>query len=136
MARIVVASSMVRVPLGGRNQAVLAWLVGLRQLGHDAYFVERTPWSDSNFDVPKRVMNDHRSYGSQSSHPSCSVTAWVNGGAMLTRIAVTMVWIKTASRKFSKQLTVSWTSSGTNGRLKPLSPSFACSSMASPACHR
>jgi hypothetical protein len=63
MARVVVGSSMIRVPLGGRNQAVLAWLVGLQQLGHDVYFVERTPWSDSNFDVPKRVMNDDCSYG-------------------------------------------------------------------------
>jgi hypothetical protein len=63
MARLIVGSSMIRLPLGGRNQAVLAWLVGLQQLGHDVYFVERARWHDACFNVPKRTMSDDCSYG-------------------------------------------------------------------------
>ena len=63
MARIVVGSTMVRYPVGGMNQWVLAWLVGFRNLGHDVYFVEKSGWPNSCYDLERRVMTDDCSYG-------------------------------------------------------------------------
>lgn len=63
MARIVVGSTMVRYPVGGMNQWVLAWLVGFKNLGHDVYFVEKSGWPNSCYDLEKRVMTDDCSYG-------------------------------------------------------------------------
>jgi hypothetical protein len=54
---------MVRYPLGGMNQWVLGWLIGLQQLGHNVYFVERSSWPNSCYDLSKRVMTDDCSYG-------------------------------------------------------------------------
>jgi len=63
MARIVVGSTMVRYPLGGMNQWVLAWLVGFQRLGHDVYLVEKSGWPNSCYDLSNRVMTDDCSYG-------------------------------------------------------------------------
>ena len=63
MARIIVSGELVRYPLGGMNHAFLPWLVGLQQLGHDVYFVERAYWPQSCYDVEKGVKTDDCSYG-------------------------------------------------------------------------
>jgi hypothetical protein len=64
MARIIVAASMVQYPLGGINQSMLAWLVGLQRLGHDVYFLEKSgTWSLACYDVSKKEMSDDYSYG-------------------------------------------------------------------------
>jgi hypothetical protein len=63
MARIVVGGTLVRYPLAGMNQWVLAWLVGFKQLGHDVYFVEKAGWPDACYDVAQRIMTDDCSYG-------------------------------------------------------------------------
>jgi hypothetical protein len=63
MARIVVAGNMVRFPMGGASQNYLAFLVGLRQLGHDVYFVEKARWPKACYDVAKRENTDDCSYG-------------------------------------------------------------------------
>jgi hypothetical protein len=63
MARIVVGSTMVRYPLGGMNQWVLAWLIGFQKLGHDVYFVEKSGLPNSCYDLSKKVMTDDCSYG-------------------------------------------------------------------------
>lgn len=63
MARIVLGSTMVRYPLGGMNQWVLGWLIGLQQLGHNVYFVEKSSWPNSCYDLSKRLMTDDCSYG-------------------------------------------------------------------------
>lgn len=68
MARFVVAGNLVRFPLAGASQFFLSYLVGLRQLGHDVYFVERASWPNACFDVSKREMTDDCSYGIAVAH--------------------------------------------------------------------
>lgn len=63
MARIVVAAPMVRFPLGGMNQAMLTWLVGLDRLGHEVYLVERAARPEECYDPVRVVMTDDGSYG-------------------------------------------------------------------------
>jgi hypothetical protein len=64
MARIIVSGLMVQYPLGGLNQWTLAWLVGLQQLGHEVYFVEKSgTWPLACYDVSKKEMSDDCSYG-------------------------------------------------------------------------
>ena len=41
MARIILGSYMFRYPLGGMLSWVLQYLLGLKDLGHDVYFVEK-----------------------------------------------------------------------------------------------
>ena len=63
MARIVLASWMVRYPLGGNLSWALQWLVGFQRLGHDVYFVERSGYADSCFDPVRNTMSDDCSHG-------------------------------------------------------------------------
>jgi len=63
MARIVVGSTMIRYPLGGMNQWVLAWLVGFKRLGHKVYVVEKSGWENSCYDLSKKIMTDDCRYG-------------------------------------------------------------------------
>lgn len=50
LARIVVGSYVVQFPVGGYLSWVLQWLVGLEDLGHEAWFVERSLGPGSCFD--------------------------------------------------------------------------------------
>src|SRR5262245_51763969 len=68
MARIVVAGNLVRFPMGGASQYYVSFLVGLRQLGHDVYFVEKARWPDACYDVPQRRNTDDCSYGTSVAH--------------------------------------------------------------------
>jgi hypothetical protein len=64
MARIVIGANMVRYPLGGMNQWIMAWLVGFQKLGHSVYFVEKSEWwPNSCYDPSRGVMTDDCSYG-------------------------------------------------------------------------
>ncbi len=63
MARIIVGGTMIRYPLGGMNQWVLAWLLGFQKLGHDVYFVEKSGWENSCYDVERKIMTDDCTYG-------------------------------------------------------------------------
>src|SRR5262245_22350059 len=63
MARIVISATMVRYPLGGMLHADVPWLAGLKQLGHDVYFVEKADKPDTCYDVARRVHTDDCSYG-------------------------------------------------------------------------
>src|SRR5438045_3136260 len=63
MAQIVVGSYAVRCPLGGYFSWVLQWLVGLRRLGHNVYFVEKSGWPNACYDPARNVMSDDCSYG-------------------------------------------------------------------------
>jgi hypothetical protein len=63
MARIIVSATMVRYPLGGMVHADVPWLVGLKQLGHDVYFVEKATKPEACYDVARRVTTDDCSYG-------------------------------------------------------------------------
>lgn len=63
MAAIILGSYMFRYPLGGMNSWVLQYLLGLKDLGHDVYFVEKYGYADSCYDPEKEVMSDDCSYG-------------------------------------------------------------------------
>ena len=63
MAKIILSATMIRNPLGGMNQWILAWLVGLKRLGHDVYLVENFGWKDACYDVSKGIMTGDCSYG-------------------------------------------------------------------------
>ena len=63
MARIVVGSYAMRNPLGGLLSWPLQWFVGLQQLGHDIYFVEKSGYPNSCYDPSRDVVSDDCSYG-------------------------------------------------------------------------
>ena len=63
MARIILSATMIRYPLGGMNQWILAWLVGLKSLGHEVYLVEQSGWRNACYDVSKGIMTADCSYG-------------------------------------------------------------------------
>ena len=63
MARIILGASMVRYPVGGIHQWIVGWLLGFKKLGHEVYFVEKSGWPDSCYDLSKRIMTDDCSYG-------------------------------------------------------------------------
>ena len=68
MARIVVASWMVRYPLGGNLSWTLQWLVGFQRLGHDVFLVEKADGPNSCWDPVRGVMGDDGSFGTQTVH--------------------------------------------------------------------
>ena len=63
MARILLGSCMVRYPLGGMMSYVLQWLLGLQQLGHDVYFVEKADYENACYDPSQHVMGDDCHFG-------------------------------------------------------------------------
>jgi hypothetical protein len=63
MARVLIASWMVRYPLGGNLSWALQWLVGFHRLGHDVHLVERSGYPDSCYDPVRNRMSDDCSYG-------------------------------------------------------------------------
>jgi len=63
MATIILGSYMFRYPLGGMNSWVLQYLLGLKDLGHDVYFVEKYGYANSCYDPEKEIMSDDCSYG-------------------------------------------------------------------------
>ena len=68
MARIIVASYVVRLPLGGLQSWMLQWLVGFKRLGHDVWFVERSGWPGSCIDPTTWTSSDDCSAGVASWH--------------------------------------------------------------------
>jgi hypothetical protein len=63
MARIVVGSYMIRYPLGGMLSWSLQWLVGLRRLGHDVFFVEKADYPDACYDPSIQRNSDDPTHG-------------------------------------------------------------------------
>src|SRR5215211_3871577 len=63
VARIIVGGGMVRHPHGGICQWLLTWLIGLRRLGHDVYYVEKSGWPYSCYDPSKKTWGDDCVYG-------------------------------------------------------------------------
>jgi len=66
VATIALGSYAVQFPVGGYFSWVLQWLVGLRDLGHAPWFVERAHYSGSCFDPSTNTMSDDCSYGTTS----------------------------------------------------------------------
>src|SRR5215210_3652145 len=65
MARIIVGSWMVRYPLGGNLSWTLQYLVGLKNLGHEVYLVEKYAYDNSCYNPRKKVMTNDCSYGTK-----------------------------------------------------------------------
>jgi hypothetical protein len=63
MARIIVNSAMIRFPMGGINLWVLTWLLGIRRLGHEVFFIEDTGWENACFDAASGSMGNDCTYG-------------------------------------------------------------------------
>jgi hypothetical protein len=63
MATIILGTYMVRYPLGGNLSWALQYLVGLKDLGHDVYAVEKYVHPDSCYDPVNQKMSNDCSYG-------------------------------------------------------------------------
>ncbi len=63
MARIVLASYMIRYPLGGMMSWVLQYLSGFVALGHEVWFVEQASGHGECYDPLRNVTGDDCSHG-------------------------------------------------------------------------
>lgn len=63
MAKIIINGTIVRNPVGGLVQWWLAWIVGLKQLGHEVFFIEKSEWEDDCYDLSQRIMTSDSKYG-------------------------------------------------------------------------
>jgi len=63
MARIVLNTYMVRYPMGGMLSWALQYALGVRQLGHDTYLVEKASYPNECWDPRRGEMTDDASYG-------------------------------------------------------------------------
>jgi len=63
LARIVLASSIFRYPMGGMMSWMLQYLVGYRSLGHEVTYVEKAAQADDCFDPTTDTMSDDCRYG-------------------------------------------------------------------------
>ena len=61
--RVIVGSYAVRYPLGGNVSHVLQYLIGLAELGHDVFLVEKAGYQDSCYDPVLNVMTSDCSRG-------------------------------------------------------------------------
>jgi hypothetical protein len=56
--RIVLDSYLVHYPLGGMHSWVMQYLIGFQRLGHDVFFVEKSPYPRSCYDPEHDAMSD------------------------------------------------------------------------------
>ena len=63
MARVLLATYMVRYPLGGMLSWALQYALGLHRLGHQVFLLERAAYTDACFDPRRRVMTNDCSRG-------------------------------------------------------------------------
>jgi hypothetical protein len=63
MAQIALGSYAVQFPVGGYLSWILQWLAGLKHLGHDVVFVEKSSYERSCYDPDIDEMTDDCSYG-------------------------------------------------------------------------
>ena len=63
MATVIVGAYMVRYPLGAMMSWVYQYLTGIKQLGHEVYFVEQFVYPDSCFNPAENTMTNDCSYG-------------------------------------------------------------------------
>jgi hypothetical protein len=66
VATVVVGSYAVQFPMGGYLSWVLQFMVGLQDLGHDAWFVERSLGPGSCFDPVTQTMGDDCARGTSA----------------------------------------------------------------------
>lgn len=58
MARVLLATYMVRYPLGGMLSWALQYALGLQRLGHDVYLLERANYENACFNPNHRTLDD------------------------------------------------------------------------------
>jgi hypothetical protein len=63
VARIVISSYVVRMPVGGYQSWILQWLLGFRRLGHEVWFVEKSGWAGSCIDPITWARSDDCTQG-------------------------------------------------------------------------
>lgn len=63
MARIVLETYMIRYPMGGMLSWALQYALGIQQLGHELYLVERTTYPNGCWDPQRGEMTDDASHG-------------------------------------------------------------------------
>ena len=63
MANILISGPIIKYPWGGLLQYWLAWIAGIRNNGHQIFYVEDSKWENACYDVPQRMMTDDPSYG-------------------------------------------------------------------------
>ncbi len=63
--RIVVLGCIVRLPVGGRAWADLHFLLALRKLGHEVYFLEDSDVWTGFYDPLRNIVDPEPSYGLQ-----------------------------------------------------------------------
>ena len=63
MARIILNSTIIKYPVGGLVQYMLAWIIGLNRLGHEVFFIEKSEWEYDCYDLSKRIMTSDCTYG-------------------------------------------------------------------------
>lgn len=68
MARVVLGSYMVRYPLGGMASWVLQYILGLRALGHEVWFVEKADYPLACFDPVTSTLTDDCRTGTRFVH--------------------------------------------------------------------
>src|SRR6185436_9596762 len=81
MARIVVAGYLVRNPLGGYAWQAAHYLLGLRALGHDAWFYEDTGHYPPAYNPVTNEFGEHYDYGVRAA------------GAFLDRLGLGDHWV-------------------------------------------
>jgi len=63
VAKIILNGTIVRYPVGGLVQWWLGWIVGLKQLGHEVFFIEKSEWENDCYDLSRRIMTSDCKYG-------------------------------------------------------------------------
>ena len=54
---------IVRYPMGAMTWHFLQFILGLKRLGCDVYFLENSPWSQACYNPELNIMTDDASYG-------------------------------------------------------------------------
>jgi len=63
MARIIINGTIVRSPQGGLGLYHLGFLAGLKKLGHEAYFVEKSSWENDCYNPVTKISSNDCQYG-------------------------------------------------------------------------
>ena len=63
MARIILGSYMFRYPLGGMLSWGIQYLLGIKNNGHEVYFVEKSGYENSCYNPVAKTMSNDCAYG-------------------------------------------------------------------------
>jgi hypothetical protein len=63
MARIIVTGYMIRYPVAGNVWAFFSYILGLKRLGHEVFYLEESGWTNSVYDPRKQEWQDDPKVG-------------------------------------------------------------------------